>query len=360
MKCFSLSLLLFTCLFCSAEVIAADSTCYFYHGLPYGSEKNFHPLTVIVNGGFGIMQIDNRSTKINSIDYRTGAANVWMNITHPFREVRKFGVREFIKTEVIPTKFKTSGAQWFPNYQLHLIGGGMTYRTMYEWYRYHNYPNPGIQAIISLATYHYLNEIVENSGYEGTNMDPIADLLIFDPLSVLLFSFDPVLHFFGNTLHMADWSFQPVITPEGTIENVGQNFNIKIKLPGKNPWSIFYFFGVHGTAGLSYKFKNGKCLSVGGGVVAKDLVDVDPEIREGVKTTTFEWTAGIFYDRNNSLLASLIMAGTKGYKIRLNVYPGLIPAGSYSPGLFCALGKEEEWIFGIHMHNIPVGFGYRF
>lgn len=354
------SVLFFSWIFCCSAVEAGDSTYYFYHGLPYGSEKNFHPLTVIVNGGFGIMQIDNRSTKINSIDFRTGASNVWMNITHPFREVKKFGVNKFLTSEVIPTKLKASGAQWVPNYQLHLIGGGMTYRTMYEWYRYHKYQNPRVQALVSLAVYNFLNEIVENNSYEGTNVDPIADMLIFDPLSVLLFSFDPVARFFGRTLHMADWSFQPVITPEGTIENVGQNFNIKLKLPGENPWSVFCFFGVHGTVGLSYAFKNGNCVSAGGGIVAKDLVDVDPDTQEGVKTTTFKWTAGIFYDRNNSLLASLILAGTKGYKVRLNVYPGLIPTGKYSPGLFCALGKQEELIFGIHMHNIPIGLGYHF
>ena len=198
------SVLFFSWIFCCSAVEAGDSTYYFYHGLPYGSEKNFHPLTVIVNGGFGIMQIDNRSTKINSIDFRTGASNVWMNITHPFREVKKFGVNKFLTSEVIPTKLKASGAQWVPNYQLHLIGGGMTYRTMYEWYRYHKYQNPRVQALVSLAVYNFLNEIVENNSYEGTNVDPIADMLIFDPLSVLLFSFDPVARFFGRTLHMAD------------------------------------------------------------------------------------------------------------------------------------------------------------
>ena len=106
----------------------------------------------------------------------------------------------------------------------------------------------------------------------------------------------------------------------------------------------------------SYKIKNGRSFSFGGGLIAKDLIETKRNSYSRSMTTSLKWTAGFFYDRNNSLLASLILAGTKGYRARLNIYPGLIPFGLFSPGLFCAIGKDKELITGIHFSFMPVGY----
>nr|MBC8367885.1 hypothetical protein [bacterium] len=58
---------------------------------------------------------------------------------------------------------------------------------------------------------------------------------------------------------------------------------------------------------------------------------------------------GLFIDRHGSLLASLMLASTKDYAMRLNIYPGLIHLGDWSPGLFVALNRDEKWLAGIHI-----------
>ncbi len=94
--------------------------------------------------------------------------------------------------------------------------------------------------MLSLTAYHTLNEIVENNRYRGVNVDPIADMLIFNPLGVMLFSSDRVARFFSETLHLRNGSFFPTINPAlGTLENNGQNFAIKIRLGDGRPGTCF-------------------------------------------------------------------------------------------------------------------------
>jgi hypothetical protein len=111
--------------------------------------------------------------------------------------------------------------------------------------------------------------------------------------------------------------------------------------------------------GLSYLRDNGTSVSVAGGVLAKELVNV--ENNSGVRelTATLVWTAGLFFDRNNSLLASLILAGTKGYKARLNIYPRLLNIGVFSPGFFVNLRKDNQIVIGLHLNILPVGIATR-
>lgn len=309
------------------------------------------------------MQINNRTTHLDAIDYATGWDNIIDNVTHPADNIRRYGTRHFLTTEIIPTSIKKQSGQWFPNYQLHTIGGGMTYRAMLEWYRFHNAPLPRVHAVISWSVYHVLNEVVENSDYRGPNTDAIADLLVFNPLGLLLFQFDGVNQFFGEKLHMRDWSFQPMYSPTtGTIENNGQNFCISFHLPRSTHWHAFYFFGVHGSVGPMYRTNDGRGFSAGVGLKAKDLVEIeDDNENDGIRslTTSLRWTAGLFYDRNYSLLASFIFSETKSYRYRLNIYPGIIGIGPVSPGLFCAMDADHAVVVGIHIPAIPFGLAFR-
>lgn len=337
-----------------------DTTLYFYHGKRFGSEANFNPLRTIVNGGFGIMQISNRSNDLRSISFDRGIRNVTYNLSHPFETISTFGWKKFMTQEVIPTSVRLKNAQYYPNYKLHLIGGGFTYRAFVEWFRFRRIPHPKWSAFLSWNVYHFLNEVVENNYYKGPNVDPIADIYIFNTAGLLLFSFDSVARFFGNTLHMRDWSFQPAYDPTlHTIENVGQNFMIKVKLPFLNRWSYFNHWGVHGMFGLSYRTESGKSYSFAGGLVAKDLVEVQNSSGARELTTSLVWTAGLFYDLDNSLLTSLILSGTKGYKARLNVYPGLIYFWRISPGFFVNLRKDNQVAMGLQFSFFPIGSAYR-
>jgi hypothetical protein len=97
-------------------VEAQDAKRYFYHGYAFGSEATYHPLAVIVNGGYGILQLGNRERNLFTIAYRTGWRNVSDNIAHPFREIKTFGWKTFITTEIFPTTLVPRGAQYVPNY----------------------------------------------------------------------------------------------------------------------------------------------------------------------------------------------------------------------------------------------------
>lgn len=132
-----------------------------------------------------------------------------MNLGSLLHQINKYGFYKFFTSEIFPLNFKTESAQWWSNYQLHLIGGGMTFTALTEWYQQHNFPHPVIFSIVSMEVYQLLNEIVENKTYKGTNVDPIADINIFDIGGMVLFSFDNIKNFFSKKLNLADWSLQP-------------------------------------------------------------------------------------------------------------------------------------------------------
>jgi hypothetical protein len=323
---------------------------YFYRGAEYGSEALLHPFRLIVNGGFGILQLDNRPSRLDEIDYANGLRNVGRNLADPFAAIQQHGWWDFLQREVIPVSFNNHKAHYWPNYTQHLIGGGMSYRLYVEWFRYHGYPNPKLLSGLSVTMYHVLNEVVENHDLDGWTTDPVADLYLFDPLGMLLFSSDRVSRFFGHTLNMADWSYQPSLDlADARLENGGQNFAMKLRLPWSQRWHAFYHFGTHGEGGLSFKRRNGESISVGVGLKAGNLID----LTEGVKSVELAASGGVFYDRHNSLLASLLLARTKDYRMRLNVYPGVLRLGPLSPGLFVADKRSEGIVFGVTIGSVP-------
>ena len=356
LKLIILAAINFTGIFSAPLILAQPPVYYFYHGYRFGSEATYNPLSTILNGGYGILQIGTHQKNLFKIDYRAGWRNVRRNLAHPFHEINVFGWKAFLTTEIFPTTLTPRGAQYLPNYQNHLLGGGMTFRMLQEWYRYHGYARSAMWATSSWMVYHLLNEIVENGSYAGTNVDAIADVLIFNPLGILLFSHDRAARFFSETLRLRDWSYFPALDPfTGAIENNGQNFSIKWRLPKQRRWSLFYNFGLNGIVGLSYQRVNGKSISAGGGMMARNLraVDRDDEVRS--LTADVVWNVGIFYDREGSLMASLLFSGSRAYKARVNLYPGLLKLGEISPAFFAAIGQRREIICGIALRGMPLG-----
>lgn len=339
------------------SVTTDDEKYYFYHGYNYGSESLVHPLRLIINGGFGILQMGNRSNSIADIKFSKGMDNVWKNLTNPVDPIKDEGVYSFFQTQVIPLSFDEKEAYYWPNYTLHLVGGGMSYRMMEEWFRFHDIKYPKLNALLTISVYHLLNEVVENSNYSGYNTDVIADMYIFNPLGILLFSSDKVARFFSHTLNMNDWSYQPAYNPvTESIENHGQNFVMKYWLTKRKNIGLFYHFGTHGEVGLSFQRANGDCFSFGAGLVANELIDQSD--RENLRQLTADLvlTAGIFYDRNNSLLASLFYSKKLDHKIRLNLYPGLIKIPKISPGFYAGLNQKNKLSIGLTLKFFPIGF----
>ncbi len=334
---------------------------YFYHGITYGSQAEYNPISYIINGGFDILQTENQSRNLSAIKYLTGVKNVIFNLSSPFTSIRAYGVKQFFADEILPISANKKNMQWLPNYQLHLIGGGMEYRAMAEWYSAHGFEFPKTASFITMAAQHFVNEVIENNGYVGRTVDPIADIYVFDPLGVLLFSFDPVCEFFSQTLNLTDWSYQPAYNPtSGNLENAGQNFIMKYKFPFDKKYALFYHFGMNGLAGLSYEFRKDESFSLAAGLRNSELVEVTDETGGRKQTAVVLWNAGFFYDRNNSLLFSILVSGQRSYRVVTNIYPGLVSIAGFSPGFFVAYTTGRTIAFGINVSYVPIGLATNF
>lgn len=335
-----------------AAAAAGARARWFYTGLPYGSDALVHPARMVINGGFGILQFDNRSNRFSDLRFRHGWSRLWQDMTHPVDAIEVAGWDDFVRREVLPVSTNRKSAQYWPNYTLHLVGGGMTWVTMREWYEAHGVAHPSAWAGASLTVYHVLNEAVEAANRDAYSTDGIADLYLFDPAGVLVFSRPGVARFFGETLQMRDWSTQPALDPvTGTIENQGQNFALKVPLPRTERWKLFYHFGNHGEAGVTYTKPNGSAFSVGAGLRARALV----ELGDGVETADLVPTYGFFYDRHGSLLFSITGANTSRYRLRVNAYPGLVRVFGRTAGLFVLERREGGVVVGLHTTAFPLG-----
>ncbi len=332
---------------------------YFYKGRDFGSEALFNPITLCLNGGFDILSFDYNSRKIFKYNYYSNGKNVFRSLGNPFGQISRYGWGNFLSIELFPLSVKKSRVSWWPNYQLHLIGGGMSYAAISEWFEENKFPYPTLFSIATMAVYHLLNEVVEINGYTGDTVDPIADIYFFDPAGIILFSFDGVKEFFSRELNLADWSTQATITlPDYTLENGGQNFSIKWKLPFSDHLHLFYYFGMSGLGGLSYKYDDGSALSLCGGFRAKFIrrlvidetwLQTEPDLR---------WTLGAFYDIDNSLMASILIKGGSYNIINLNIYPGIIRYKNFSPGIWLYVNRDLSLMGGFTTRWTP-GIGIK-
>jgi hypothetical protein len=331
---------------------------YFYTGKNYGNESLINPVYVFINGGFDMLQVGNRRD-LSKLAFATGAKNVYRNLANPFKTINNYGWWNFISDQVLPLSLDKKNAQFLPNYTLHLLGGGLVYAETKEWYELHNYPYAGWLSAFTIMAYHFVNEAIENDRYIGDDVDPIADIYIFDLGSIWLFSYDNVKKFFRDELNFADWSLQPSVSfRNGELHNMGQFFSMKWKLPFSENWHLFYFFGTHAIGGLSYKFENGIAISAGAGAATNQIIELDEVVNK--KTVGMVGSLGFFVDKNNSLLASLSIARRTDYTANLNIYPGLINLGSVLPGIWLAYTESKNIICGISVAYIPLGAAYNF
>lgn len=329
---------------------------YFYTNKEYGSEALFNPISLLLNGGYDVSQLQSVTNRINDPYFSRKAKTVFNNLGNPFESIHRYGVSKFIQGEFLPLKWEKGNMQWIPNYQQHLIGGGMLYVAMKEWYDEHSFPVPWLFSSVTVMTQHLLNEIYETGEYEGWSVDEVSDIYIFDLGGIVLFSFDSVNEFFSEELNLSDWSLQASVTfPNGRV-NAGQYFSIKWKLPFSQDYSLFYRYGMGALFGVAKKMDDEDNLSTGIGFKTKHLVDVGSNRQRTIETS---WYAGVFYDRNNSLLASLTMSGVKEYFCMIDIYPGIIKVGNFSPGIWTVIGRDGNLMVGLSTTYI-LSTGYEF
>jgi hypothetical protein len=151
---------------------------------------------------------------------------------------------------------------------------------------------------------------------------------------------------------------QPIIEPyTGRIQNAGQQYFIRKNFSVLGKWSPIFYWGVFNTVGISYKYVDQHSITVAIGRVVNKLKEgrlrgfrkLDP---------TIDGTVGIFWDNNNSLMSSLLLTGPGLYNLQLNIYPGVIQFGDFTPGFYLTAGEWDGFIVGITFTDFPFGFGY--
>jgi len=350
------SLIKIIVIFLFAPLIASDY--YFYRPENnFGSDLYFNPWNMTINGSFDILRNGALQTKdLRDVPLGLGAENVWRNIRSPINSIDQYGWDDFLSREFMNFDLAPETAYFLPNIFNHIIGNGMLYVKAQEWFDYNGYRHPALLSFFMTTTYQFVNEAVENGPSQSINVDPISDLLVFNPLGILLFSFDGPKRLFSKILRVYDWSLQPMINPANyNLENAGQSYCMKIDFPFKDQFALFSYWGIHGLLGFSYQYTDNRSISVGGGGV---INRIKKKVRDD-SVVFFEpdvdGALGIFMDKNNSLLYSCIITGPRFYNAKINVYPNMIKKGILQPGFYLSFGELDGFIFGISLANIPIG-----
>jgi hypothetical protein len=343
-------------LFSSSKLFGQENNYYFFRSYDYGSEALFNPISTIVNGGCDTYQQLNRPSTFDAIPWKNGATSVWRSITSPLPVISDFGWNRFLGQEIFPASLDRDRTQWVPNYMLHVVGGGMVSRKIAEWYDSNGYPLPNVLGAITVMASEFFNETVENGNNIYPNEDCIPDILVFQPLGILLFSFDNISEFFSSELNLNDWS-QPAAISFAPLafRNAGQNFVMKYALTQSKSTSLFFHFGNFAIFGLSFKRNTEDAISIGAGMASTGVKSLP--VQNGVPSNTIESgpMAGIYYDRNNSLLMSMVYSASRNCRFRLNVYPGVISSSYFSPGFFITMADPRIFIAGVTMKILPLG-----
>jgi hypothetical protein len=343
------------------EILRNDTVNYFYKNYRYGVQELYNPAYVIVNGGYDILQLQGYSRDVFNFNWKLNTRNVVENLINPFPTIKEIGWGRYITTEIFPLNFTPNGGQWIPNYFLHLMGSGMEYRMMTEWYRHHKVPAPKLFSTLTILSAQFVNEVVENKNIVGTNGDPISDWYIFNVAGIAMFNSIKVSKFFSEELNMADWSFMPTVSfRDYTLQNSGQYFIYKWYIPRNPRWGIFTRWGMGTWAGLTYKLKDEHALTLSGGAKSHVFKIVDEAGK--VSTTTLTWSVFMAWDKNNTPLATLNINGSDDYTVQANVYPGVVRIKKFSPGLWAVAGKDRSGAFGIcakYTLGLGVGYGWK-
>lgn len=292
-----------------------------------------------------------------SRDYAGAFRNVMSSVLNPGRTFRFYGVDRAIRNEWLPLTLRNNdgGGAWIANYAFHTFGDGFDSVLLEEWYAAHGVPHPRAAAIASEMTEFLLNEVVENSGTRVPNEDATTDLLIFDPMGLVLWRFKFMQDFFSGPLELTNWAGQPSIDLDNnTLQNASHQLVIRWSIPGTRNWRGLYAIGLSNLLGLSYGRRGGGAWSAAIGPYVKDNPVVD-SLRD-VRSATFGLNAGVFYDRDGSLLMSALYQRTSDLvRLNVNLYPGTLRVGGIRPGLWLQtvprggvrIGVASRWGFGL-------------
>jgi len=346
----------------SSPTTAEPRDSLFYFGQDYGSESQFNPATALLNGGFDILRSYAYQNSLLHVDYKIGAQNVINNITYPLDNLGAAGYVNVAAHEILPFRgLGTEYGQFVPNLFMHTFGEGMLYRKLEEWYEVHDVPYPRVASILTTTAVQFLNETVENGAFRGSNPDPIADMLLYNILGFILFSQDGVAGFFADQVRIDYWPGQAVVQPDSLrLVNMGENFAFKFK---GLPWGVklFGYIGNEGLGGLSIPVTRQDNFSFAYGLRVLRMSAIINRNGDRLMVPSpgnDEWDLALFWDRQESLMASLELGTVRDYSALLNIYPGVIEWKGWTFGLYAKASHQDGVAAGLTLRRSPLGLGW--
>ena len=212
-----------------------------------GFYANFNPISYYFNTAFDTIQNPNYFDQEDYFKNHEKILERTFNLSRGIREGG--GFENLLKNEII-------GLRAMPNYFLHLLGSGYDFRLLAEWFQENNYQYPYAWAVTLSYIAHLGNEALESSNEKDINAhDHIADLLLFDLISKLIYMNDEYVKFFKQDLGMISWPYQPFINSDGLVENAGSNFILR---PQIHHFSVkpFIHLGMQLLIGASFPYYN--------------------------------------------------------------------------------------------------------
>jgi hypothetical protein len=183
--------------------------------------------------------------------------------------------------------------------------------------------------------------------------DAVADFWIFRTVGIALFYNEAFAAGFMKYLDPAIWPYLQVYdVSEGELNNTGINYMYR---PPKMEFfnsRLFLFTGLNTLLGLSHRTSKSDWLSWSIGA-ATQRVNFDTSLQAEV-----EPSFGLFYDRDKSLLWSLVINDTGGTHFRFNLYP-VRKTGPGQFGYFIGSHGDTSWSFGL-VYKIQLGIGASF
>jgi hypothetical protein len=330
---------------------------YFYTGKSYGSEAAFNPVTEFLNEGFDVLNTPGYDRRVLNARYDAGFRTVARSVANPGRTIREYGgFSRVVRNELLPLSGTSNGGgYWTGNYGLHLFGSGMVSARMREWYAARGVKHPELAANVSMFAAHLMNEVAEVHPGQEWREEALPDLFLFDGLGMLLYHFESVQRLMSNEhVQLTNWQLQPIfVLPDSTLENVGQRFALKVRLPYTKRWSAFTELGLAVQAGISYRLGGGDAITIAGGPRS---IGYRTDSLTGKREKIHGGMASLYYDRENSLLAGLNW-DQQQQLVRLNVYPNVLRVGTFAPG-FLIEERAGRMHFGIASAWSPgIGFG---
>lgn len=326
-----------------------------------GSDLQFHPLQVFLNGGWDILRNPSYQDRVYRVGYADGLWNVADQVRRVPTHLGRIGWGNFASRELFPYRgLDTKYGAFVPNWFMHTLGEGMLMRKLEDWYAHEDVAHPRLAALGTLLAMQVANEVTENGTFRGSNADPIADLLLYNPLGYLLFSIDEVAAVFGpdGPMTILYWPGQAALVPGSwRLVNQGENFAFHL---GRNlPLGLrgFMYYGKQGLFGLAAPVDDVHTVSLG---VGPSLRGLSARVQDGVRTMEpggrLAWEVGAFVDRNGSLLASAVAGVVGDRSLHINVYPGILPAiAGVQVGSFVRWGTYDGWYGGLSLATSPLG-----